>query len=72
MPLSYGAVIALVSKVTAALRASALPSRLAPVFTVIEASAMMVPLKTEYVPRVAELPICQKMFLAWAPPARIT
>jgi hypothetical protein len=30
----------------------------------------MFPLKMEFVPRVAELPTCQKMFLAWAPPAR--
>ena len=30
----------------------------------------MVPLKMEFVPRVAELPTCQKMFLAWALPAR--
>ena len=33
---------------------------------------MMVPLKTEEVPRVAELPTCQKMFLAWAPPVKMT
>jgi len=32
----------------------------------------MVPCKTEFVPRVAELPTCQKMLEAWAPPARIT
>src|ERR1041385_8859959 len=33
---------------------------------------MMVPLKTEVVPRVAELPTCQKIFEAFAPPLRIT
>ena len=32
----------------------------------------MVPLKLEVVPRVAEVPTCQKMFLACAPPLRIT
>ena len=31
-----------------------------------------VPLKIEFVPNVAELPVCQKTFLAWAPPARTT
>ena len=60
------------SKVTAAFRANALPSSLAPVFTVIAVYASMFPLKTEVVPSVAELPTCQKMLRAWAPPARIT
>jgi hypothetical protein len=32
----------------------------------------MVPLNTEFVPIVAELPTCQKMLEDWAPPARIT
>jgi hypothetical protein len=32
----------------------------------------MVPLKIVVVPRVAELPTCQKIFLACAPPLRIT
>ena len=32
----------------------------------------MFPAKTEVVPRVAELPTCQKMFAAWAPPLRMT
>jgi len=31
----------------------------------------MFPLKTEFVPRVAELPTCQKMLEAWAAPLRI-
>src|SRR3970282_1762334 len=33
---------------------------------------MIVPLMLEVVPRVAEVPTCQKMFETWAPPARIT
>jgi hypothetical protein len=32
----------------------------------------MLPLKVELGPRVAELPTCQKMLRAWAPPARTT
>src|SRR4029077_3213014 len=71
-PLAHGAVTGLLSKVTAPLRASALPVRLAPVSRVIDCSAIMVPIKMELVPNVAELPTCQKMFLAWAPPARTT
>jgi hypothetical protein len=50
----------LVSSVTAPVLASALPSNDAPVVIVIEACAMMVPLRAERVPRVAEVPSCQK------------
>jgi hypothetical protein len=32
----------------------------------------MVPLKVVLVPRVAELPTCQKTLAAWAPPMRFT
>ena len=39
---------------------------------VIDSAAMMVPLKTELTPIVAELPTCQKMLADWAPPLRIT
>jgi hypothetical protein len=45
-----------VSSVTAPFRASALPSRFTPVVIVIDVSARMFPLNTEFVPRVAELP----------------
>lgn len=62
----------LVSNVTAPFRASALPSRFTPVVSVIDVSAKMFPLKTEFVPSVAELPTCQKMLQAEAPLARIT
>src|SRR5688572_1482653 len=60
------------SRVTAAVRANRRPSTVAPVVTVIEAIARMFPLKTEPVPRVAELPTCQKTLAALAPPLRIT
>lgn len=50
----------LVSRVTAPLRAKTLPSTDAPVFTVTEDIAMMVPTKLELVPSVADEPICQK------------
>jgi len=59
MPYGAGFTMVLVSNVTAPLLASALPFSVAPVFSVIDANAKMFPLKTEYVPRVAELPTCQ-------------
>ena len=48
------------------------PSSVAPVLNVMDCIARIVPLKTEVVPNVAELPTCQKMFDAFALPARIT
>ena len=60
-----------VSNVTAPFRASALPSRFTPVVIVMEVSARIFPLNTEFVPRVAELPTCQKTLQALAPLARI-
>src|SRR2546428_1431923 len=57
--LELGIVIVLESKVTAPLRANSRPSTAAPVVTVMEVKARMFPLKTEVVPRVAELPTCQ-------------
>src|SRR4051812_30277577 len=54
-------------KVTEPLRANSLPSTPAPVVTVIEVDARMFPLKLEVVPRVAELPTCQRMLAAFAP-----
>src|SRR5947207_13816530 len=65
-------VTALVSNVTAAFCARALPSSVAPVAIVMEAYAIMVPLNAEYVPSVAELPTCQKTLAALAPPIRTT
>ena len=52
--------------------ANALPSRVAPVLKVIDCIARTVPLNTVVVPKVAELPTCQKMLEAIAPPLRIT
>ena len=57
---------------TAPVLARALPSRVAPVLKVMDCMAIMVPLKTEVVPKVAELPTCQKMLDANAPPLSIT
>ena len=61
--------ITLVSIVTAALRASALPLSVAPVVKVMLASARMFPLNEVVVPTVAELPICQNT-LQSSPPLR--
>ncbi len=65
-------VTAFVSSVTAALRASARPSSVAPVVIVIAVSARMFPTKLEDVPIVAELPTCQKTLHAWADPISST
>jgi hypothetical protein len=56
-----------VSNVTAPLRARARPCTVTPVVTVMEVRARMLPAKTEPVPRVAELPICQNTLHACAP-----
>ena len=61
-----------VSIVTAPVRASVLPTMFTPVVTVIDAIARMFPLKDENVPRVAELPTCQKTLQASAPLMRLT
>lgn len=58
--------------VTAPFLDNALPLSLAPVLNEMDSFTMMVPLKTEVVPKVAELPTCQKILEAFAPPARIT
>jgi hypothetical protein len=60
-----------VSKETWPLRARALPSTVALVWTVMDVSARIVPLKLEAVPRVAELPTCQNTLQAWAPLVRM-
>jgi hypothetical protein len=60
------------SKVTEPLRANARPWTSAPVLTVIDVSAMIVPTKSELVPSVAELPTCQKTLHARAPLIRLT
>ena len=70
----YGAGFTMVleSNVTAAIRASALPFSVAPVFSVMAWSAMIVPWKADVVPRVAEVPTCQKTLLDLALPLRMT
>src|ERR1700731_3104715 len=57
-----GVFTVLLSNVTAPVRASALPFRVANVVSVTEDWAIMVPWNVEPVPSVAELPTCQKMF----------
>jgi len=53
----------LVSNVTAPLRAYRPPFVFVPVLRVMEASARIFPVKVVFVPRVAELPTCQKIVL---------
>jgi hypothetical protein len=72
MVAQVGAVIVSVSRVTAPLRASARPSMVSLVSTEIDVRARMVPVKAEFVPRVAELPTCQNTLQAWAPLVRMT
>jgi len=59
--------ILLVSKVTAPLRAYRLPLEVAEVVAVMDVNARMLPAKLVPVPKVAELPTCQKMLHALAP-----
>jgi hypothetical protein len=54
----------LVSRVTAPFRASSRPLTFAPVVAVMEVRARMLPLNVDPVPRVAELPTCQKTLQA--------
>ena len=56
----------------APVRASALPLSVAPVLKVIDCMARIVPLKTEVVPNVADVPTCQKILAADAPLVRNT
>ena len=67
-----GVVMVLESNVTAPSRANTRPFTVAPVVTVMDESARMLPWKTEYVPSVAELPTCQKTLQGWAPRMRTT
>ena len=69
---AVGMVIVFASRVTAPFRANALPSSLAPVASEMDVKASILPSTTEVVPRVAELPTCQKMLAASAPPASRT
>jgi hypothetical protein len=67
-----GTVILSVSRLTSPLRASMRPATVSPVVTEIDVRARMVPVKAEWVPRVAELPTCQNTLQAWAPLMRRT
>jgi hypothetical protein len=67
-----GTVMVLSLSVTAPVWARRRPSTLAPVFSVTDVSARMVPTNDVVVPRVAELPTCQKTLHACAPPSRTT
>ena len=71
LPIS-GIVTILELKVTAPSLANALPINSAPLFSVMEVVAKMVPANLESVPSVAELPTCQKTLLACAPPINNT
>jgi len=59
-----GTVIVLVSIVTAPFLAKAAPVMVAPVSSVMLVNARIVPLNEVVVPRVAELPTCQKTLQA--------
>ncbi len=59
-----GFVTVLESIVTAPLRASTRPSTFAPVVIVADVKEIIVPLKIEFVPSVAELPTCQMILQA--------
>jgi hypothetical protein len=67
-----GAVTVVLPSVTAAVRASSRPCTETPVVAVMLSWAIRVPAKDVPVPRVAELPTCQKTLQAWAPPVRST
>jgi hypothetical protein len=54
-----GAVNTLLSSETCPFRASALPSTVVSVLTDMDVKARIVPLKSDEVPKVAELPTCQ-------------
>src|SRR4051812_16501087 len=58
------------SSVIAPVCVRARPSITAPVFNEMDMEARMFPLKIDVVPRVAELPTCQKILAALAPPER--
>jgi len=62
-----GSVMTLSSRVTAPLRAKTRPLTSAPVLSVMDVSAISVPLNWLVVPSVAELPTCQKTWHACAP-----
>ena len=68
----YSLTIVLPAITIPAVLANALPLSVAPVSNVMDCIAISVPLKTDVVPNVAELPTCQKIFEAEALPERKT
>jgi len=72
VPQVPGAVIVSSIMVTAAVSANRPAWHETPELAVMDASAMMVPTNEVLVPRVAELPTCQKTLQAWAPLIRTT
>jgi hypothetical protein len=67
-----GVEMSLSSSVTAPLLARARPTRSAPVFMVIEVSAMTLPTRSLFVPSVAELVTCQNTLHGEAPLTKTT
>src|ERR1700683_4606731 len=67
-----GLVMLFASRVTAPFCASNRPFTDAPLASVMDWLARMLPLNAELAPRVADVPTCQKTLEALAPPARIT
>jgi hypothetical protein len=61
-----------VSRVTAPFLASTRPLTVTLLVTVMSCNARIVPRKLEPVPRVAELPTCQKTLQGWAPLINVT
>lgn len=72
MQLIYCFTMVLPEIVSPPILACARPSSIAPVLKGMDCMAITVALNTEVVPNVAELPTCQRMFEANAPPLRIT
>ena len=68
----YSFTIVLPANTIPAVLARALPLRVAPVSKVIDCMDIIVPLKAEVVPKVAELPTCQNIWDAEALPLRKT
>ena len=68
----FGRITVLLSRVTCPLRASTLPAMVEPVCTVASVSAKMFPTNVVLVPRVAELPTCQKTLQGSTPLISIT
>jgi hypothetical protein len=67
-----GRVMVFESSVTAPVRANKRPCTVTPVFAVTDVWASTEPISVDPVPRVAELPTCQKTWHGFAPPSKST